>query len=225
VFNVLRGAITNLSPGRTELHLGSFNLVAAYREGDDFLDAVIYLPASEGKKANKIAASRVRFAVEGNVMLMYLHQAHVVSGQFDLSSETTIVRIDLEELRSGAQRRYDALRYKTSSDLYTELENPALAREESDTIRFEIHERDAIGTIYIMFMLLGIPIGLLMQRGTQLAALSVAVLVAIFYYVLAMRAGQQLAAHHVLSPLLCAWAVNGLGLLLGVFLMRRALRQ
>lgn len=224
-FSALRQMITNLSPGRTELHLGKFNLIAGYREGDDFLEAVIHVPAMQGQSAKTLAAQRVRFSFEGEEMIVYLTRARAVHGTLDISSELTVIRLNLDQLQSGTEGRYLGLRYKRSSELRDELGSVALDPKRAEVIQFEIHQRDAIASIYVMFMLLGIPIGLLLRRGTQLAALSVAVAIALVYYVLALRLGQQLAVNHILPPLFCAWAVNALGILAGGVMMRKALRQ
>jgi lipopolysaccharide export LptBFGC system permease protein LptF len=69
------------------------------------------------------------------------------------------------------------------------------------------------------------PLGLLLGRRTQLGALSVAVGVALVYYLLALRLGQQLALNHVMPPLLCAWTVNALGFAVGLVLLRKVMRQ
>jgi len=76
-----------------------------------------------------------------------------------------------------------------------------------------------------VYLFLGLPLGLILGRGKQLGALALAVGVALLYYVLAMRLGQELATRNLLPPLLCAWAVNVLGLCVGAWLMWRAARQ
>jgi lipopolysaccharide export LptBFGC system permease protein LptF len=76
-----------------------------------------------------------------------------------------------------------------------------------------------------MFLLLGIPTGLLLRRGTQLGALSVAVGYALLYYVLAMRLARDLGSDQVLPPLFAAWSVDIAGSVVGAWLLYKALRQ
>jgi lipopolysaccharide export system permease protein len=76
-----------------------------------------------------------------------------------------------------------------------------------------------------MFLLLGIPTGLLLRKGTQLAALSVAVGYALLYYVLSLRLTEDLAGMDLIPPELGAWSVNIVGALAGLWLLRKALRQ
>jgi lipopolysaccharide export LptBFGC system permease protein LptF len=223
--SALRDTITNLSPGRTELHLGKFNLIAGYREGDEFLEAVIHIPARAGASAKTLAARRVRFGFEDNEMIVYLTQARAVHGALDVSSERTVLRLNLDELQSDATRGFTSMRYQPSSELREQLKSVVTDDERAELIRFEIHQRGAIATTYLMFLVLGMPIGLLLRSGTRLGALSVAVGFALLYYVLSMRLGKQLAANHVLPPLLCAWAVNIAGFVAGLVLLRKALKH
>jgi lipopolysaccharide export LptBFGC system permease protein LptF len=92
-------------------------------------------------------------------------------------------------------------------------------------MRFEIHQRNAIASIYFVYLFLGLPLGLILGRGKQLGALALAIGVALLYYVLAMRLGQELARRHVFAPIFCAWTVNVLGLGVGAWLMWRAWRR
>ncbi len=224
-FSALRRTITNLSPGRTELHLGKFSLIAGYRDGNDFLESVIHIPAINGQAAQTLAARRVRFGFSGDDMLVFLDKARIVHGALDVTSESPTFRLNLKEMQRQSEKNYGSMRYRPSSELYHWLDDPKLERKQADVVRFEIHQRDAIGSIYLVFLLLGMPVGLLLGRGKQLAALAVAVGVALVYYLLAMRVGQELATSNVLPPLVCAWSVNVFGLLVGAGLVWRASRQ
>src|SRR6185295_7252666 len=84
--SALRATITNLSPGRTELHLGKFSLIAGERDGNDFKKAVIHVPAMNGHPAETLAAQRVRFGFAGDDMLVQLEQARIVHGSLDVTN-------------------------------------------------------------------------------------------------------------------------------------------
>jgi lipopolysaccharide export system permease protein len=221
----VRRTVTNLSPGRTELHLGKFNLIAGYREGNDFLQAVIHVPALNGKPAQTLAARRVRFGFAGEDMLVQLEQARIIFGEYDVSNANPTFRLNVRDLQKQSDKNYRSLRYRGSSDIWHELQTAQLDPKRADVMRFEIHQRNSIASIYLVYLFLGLPLGLMLGRGKQLGALALAVGVALVYYVLAMRLGQELATKNVLSPLLCAWTVNVLGLCTGAWLMWRAWRQ
>lgn len=223
--SAMRRTVTNLSPGRTELHLGKFSLIAGAREGNDFLQAVIHVPAMGGHPAQTLAARRVRFGFAGDDMLVRLEHARIVFGQVDVTNENPTFRINLKDLQKQSDKNYRSLRYRRSSDIWSELSTGKVEPKLADVMRFEIHERNAIASIYFVYLFLGLPLGLMLGRGKQLGALALAVGVALLYYVLAMRLGQELATKHILPPLLCAWTVNALGLCTGGWLMWKAARQ
>lgn len=223
--SAVRRTITNLSPGRTELHLGKFSLIAGYREGNDFLQAVIHIPSMNGQPAKTLAARRVRFGFAGEDMLVQLEQARIVHGQLDVTNESPTFRLNLKDLQKQSDKSYTSLRYRRSSDILKELRTGSVERKRADVMLFEVHERNSIASIYFVYLFLGLPLGLILGRGKQLGALALAVGVALLYYVLAMRLGQELATRNLLPPLLCAWAVNVLGLCVGAWLMWRAARQ
>jgi lipopolysaccharide export LptBFGC system permease protein LptF len=223
--SAIRRTITNLSPGRTELHLGKFSLIALKREGNDFRDAVIHMPAMKGEPAKTLAAKRVRFGFEGDDMLVQLEQARIVFGQLDVTSAKPTFRLNLKDLQQQSDKNYRSLRYLRSSEIREELRAGGIDPKRADVMRFEIHQRNAIASIYFVYLFLGLPLGLILGRGKQLGALALAIGVALLYYVLAMRLGQELARRHVFAPILCAWTVNVLGLGVGGWLMWRASRR
>jgi lipopolysaccharide export LptBFGC system permease protein LptF len=223
--SALRRTITNLSPGRTELHLGKFSLIAGAREGNDFLQAVIHVPALNGRPAETLAARRVRFGFAGDDMLVQLERARIIHGQLDVTNENPTFRLDLKDLQKQSNKNYNALRYRTSSEIVKELRTGKVEPKQASVMLFEIHERGSLASIYLVYLFLGLPLGLILGRGKQLGALALAVGIALLYYVLTMRLGQELARAHLLPPILCAWAVNVLGLGTGSWLMWRAWRQ
>ncbi|HRV80143.1 MAG TPA: LptF/LptG family permease [Planctomycetota bacterium] len=225
MFHAVRDAITNLSPGRTELHLPGFDLVAKFRDKNDFLDALIQFPTKEGEEPRTIAARRVSFAFHGSDVSVELTDSRSVDGPHDATIASLTVQFNLDDLRQKAERNFTTLRYRPTSLIRQDLQEAGLEPRVVERLLFEIHERNAIASLYLMFMMLGIPIGLLLRSSTQLGALAVAVGIALVYYILAMRLGQELASSHQLPPLVCAWAVNVMGLVVGSFLMLKVCRQ
>ena len=114
-----RNTVVNLSPGRTELHLGRFYLQAGYREGNDFINTFIYVPDPKGSQT--LQAKRVSIAVDGEALLIRMRDARVVHGSLDLRNENPVVRIDLERLVKRNRDEPSSLRYKTSEELRASL--------------------------------------------------------------------------------------------------------
>jgi lipopolysaccharide export LptBFGC system permease protein LptF len=223
--NALRETITHLSPGRTELSLGGFYLSAGYREGPDFLEAVIYLPARDGEPARTLLAERVHFEFTAREMQIYLRNARSVVGDVDLRIGDPVIQFPLEQVEPDTTTTLMSLRFRKSSEVEAELAHGEVPPERLTQVWFEIHQRRAISSIFLMFLLLGIPTGLLLRRGTQLGALSIAVGYALLYYVLSIRTGKMLVENAGLSPMLGAWTINAVGMIFGAWLTRRALFQ
>jgi lipopolysaccharide export LptBFGC system permease protein LptF len=77
----------------------------------------------------------------------------------------------------------------------------------------------------LMFVLVGVSSGILLRKGTQLAALAVAVGYALIYWVFSLRLGEQLAERGVIDPWLGAWGPLALFFAVGGWLTHRAFRE
>ena len=152
----LQRTITNLSPGRTELHLGRFRLKAAERRGNEFRRVFIHIPDRRGGPSLSLLAASLSIDVTdgGNVLVIPMRDARIVHGDHDTQVENPTFEIDLSELIRPPKNRLGNLRYKTSSEIVElmDVEPDELRRTE---MRFELHHRVAIATTFVMFCLLG----------------------------------------------------------------------
>ena len=92
-------------------------------------------------------------------------------------------------------------------------------------LRFQLHNRVAISTAFLLFLGLGAPTGLLLRRGTQLGALSVAVGFGLVYYILSMRVGKELGNSGTYPPWLGAWITPILFSSASIVLLHKAMRR
>jgi lipopolysaccharide export LptBFGC system permease protein LptF len=92
-------------------------------------------------------------------------------------------------------------------------------------MNFEIQKRGSRSVVYLLFLLLGAPTGLILRRGNQLAALAVASGFGIGYYAISMNLGSKLAMNTELPVMLVAWGPTGIGLLASIPLLYRGLRR
>jgi lipopolysaccharide export LptBFGC system permease protein LptF len=218
-----RNTVVNLSPGRTELHLGRFYLQAGYRESNDFINVFIHVPNPRG--AQTLIAKRVSIDVEDEMLVIRMRDARVVHGALDLRNENPVVRIDLERLVKRSRDEPSSLRYKTNSELRAALaggvDDPELERK----ILFDINRRNAVSAAFLLFLMLGIATGLILESGTQLLALAVSVGYALAYYLLSMRMSKGFIGIESIPPWLAAWGVDLAGLVVSAFLLWRALRR
>jgi lipopolysaccharide export system permease protein len=214
-----------ITPGRTEIKIRDFYLSAVSREGDDFVNAFIYVPAVKpGEEARTLRADRVRLSSDADGLYAELVRARSVSGGQDVHLGQPVVRIDLAAMRKGPGGRSKP-RYLDSGTIRARLAAGTVAPAKVDMFRYEVQSRRAMAVTCLMFLLLGAPTGLMFRRGTQLLPLSIAVGYALLYYVLSMRLGMILSQAHIVGPETAAWTVVVIGVLAGLLLTRRALRE
>jgi len=221
----LRSVVKNLVPGRTELQHDDFCLVAPYREGDVFFDAFIELPGDgEAKEPRVLAADEVRFEFTETEMLVHLRGVEGVLGTAVGNQETMTVTVLLDHIVGTADRDYSGARYLNTAGLIRTLRKD-LPPEQRRLFELEFHKRAANSLAGLVFVLLGVSTGLLMRRGTQLAALSVSVGYALVYWILSLRLGKEMARAGTIEPWIGAWGPLILCAIAGVILMRKAFRQ
>lgn len=215
----------HISPGRTEVKIKDFYVSAVSREGDDFIDAFVFIPPMKpGEEPKTLRADRVRFSSdEDNVYAQFIRARTVIGGQ-DVRIGEPVIRLDLDAMRRKAGPR-DKPRYMTSEQLRAQIDAGTLEADKTTTFVFEIHYRRALAVTCLMFLLLGAPTALMFRRGTQLLPLAIAVGYSLLYYVLSMRLGMILNQARVIPPGPAAWSVVILGLVAGALLTRKAMRE
>jgi len=222
----LRDAVRNLSPGRTELRLGEFYLTASSREGDVFHDAYIQVPETEESPARNFLASTVSFTFDEERMHVALGEVqHVQRDQvnpFEMSSEEAVLSIPFESLVEGKDPGWSGARYQSSSDLLKTIATGELKPKDERHYRWEFHQRNAQAVSCLVFALLGASTGLLLRKGTRMAALAVAVGYALAYWLISLRLGKELSISGALPAALGAWTAVILTGTAGLILARKA---
>ena len=107
----------------------------------------------------------MRFGFSGDDMLMQLEQARIVFGQLDVTSAKPTFRINLNDLQQKSSKDFRALRYLRSSEIREELRTGKIEPKRANIMRFEVHQRSAIASIYFVYLFLGLPLGLMLGRG------------------------------------------------------------
>jgi lipopolysaccharide export LptBFGC system permease protein LptF len=220
-----------LPPGQTELSLGDFYMNARWREerGDGknhFRDVHIHVPPEgEGAVGQTILADELELFFEGDEMVVALGNARYIFADTQGFSEELVLRRDLNALFETAPRDRGGWKYQTTPRLIEMLAADAVPERDLRKARFEVQDRIAIASACLLFLLLGIPTGLILRRGTQLGALATAVGYALAYYILSMRLGKALGESGALPEWVGAWATTGIGLVAGVVLARKAVMR
>lgn len=240
--------LRSLNPGRTELRFGEFYLSARERDVLDrnlFRQVFLHLPPSGDQPAQTVYAQAVKIAVEGSLLKIDLSAPRSADERYDVRVGQLIWRSDLDELFGTQTKDREHWKFQKSLELARrisrsdrilaeqgEAELAALPQSEGvvppkdlRAARYELHAREALCMVCPMFLLLGIPTGLALRKGSQLGALAAAIGYALLYYLLSMRLGKALAGADAVPAWLAAWGPSLLGALVGVFLMARVLRR
>lgn len=222
----------NLAPGRTSIRIGDFYLGAAHRSEEDgsFLDARIHLPFTEGEgEAQTLFAKSVSFAFRDK--LMYVH---LVEPETMFTGEDTVERsengvtdliVDLDQIFGAKTNDWSKPKYLSTREIWRALREGEVPEEKQRIFRFEVQRRMALSASLILFVLLGAPTGLLLRRGTQLGAMTAAVVYALLYFMVAINVGKQVANGTNVPVVIAAWAGNGVGFVVACVLLRKALRR
>ena len=224
----------NLPPGQTELTLGEFYMNARWREDsadghDRFKEVHIHVPperdVADHEPGRTILADELDLSFEGEEMVIALSGARYIFADTQGYTDELELRRDLDALFETRTSDRGKWKYQPTHELVGMLERGEVPERDVMKARFEVHDRLSVATTCLLFLLLGLPTGLILRRGTQLGALATSVGYALAYYVLSMRLGKALGESGALPPSVCAWATTGLGLVVGILLVRRAVQR
>ena len=223
----------NLPPGQTELSLGPFYMNARWREDTEdgrnrFRDVHIHVPpasddeGSDERESQTILADQLELSFEGDDMLISLWNARFIFSESKGFTEQLELRRDLNLLFGTQERRRTGWKYQDTPRLIEMLAAGEVPERDQRKARFEVHDRISVATACLLFLMLGLPTGLIMRKGTQLGALATSVGYALAYYVLSMRLGKALGEAGTLPEWVCAWSTTAIGVVVALFLARKA---
>ncbi|HEX8385889.1 MAG TPA: LptF/LptG family permease [Rubricoccaceae bacterium] len=115
-----------------------------------------------------------------------------------------------------AARRAQAVR----SAAETAAQSAEWEGRQADRYRVEIYKKNSIALACLVFVLVGVPLGLSVARAGVGLVASLAVFVFLFYWVTLVQ-GEKLADREMLPPWLGMWAANAIVGLLGSYLFAR----
>jgi lipopolysaccharide export LptBFGC system permease protein LptF len=230
-------AFRDMNPGQTELSLGEFYLSAQLRESGSnvFRDVTLHVPVGAkrvdgGALGNgtgaTILSDRVEFTFPGDRMRIDLLRPRMPDAVGrDLRIDHVYIELNIDELLDVKPRDPTKWRYQGNRNLRGMLQRGEVPEKDVRGAEYEWHARITRTATYFLFLLLGVPTGLLLRRGTQLGALAFAVGYALVYYLLSMRLGKTLAGWGTVPPEVAAWATTGIGTVAGLILCWRAFRR
>ena len=218
-------AFQELGHGVTEIQHKGFHMKAQRQDPVDagtFYDVVLSLPREEGELT--VFADRLSLVFEDRTLVLSFEDFQVLREDYEIFNQSPTWRLNLDDLFPIQPRNPNQAKYMTSSAIVRELRHESQAFDADDraVLRYELQQRRAFSVTYLLFLLIGMPTGVFLRSGTQLAAFSAAVGYAFLYYLLALRLGKELAVNGTVPPGLAAWSTNAVFLVLGLVLLRRA---
>ncbi len=233
--SILVNSFRNVNPGRTEVAFNDFYLSAQSRDPDSntFRDVTIHLPATargtgakgESQAGRTIFADIATFSFPEDCMRVDLTRPRSADEGHDVQVGHFAFEVDLDDLLQIKPKDRTQWRYQTSNKLSQMLASGQVAAKDISAATYEWHRRNTLTATYFMFILLGVPTGLLLRRGTQLGALAAAVGYALLFYLLSIRLGKTLSGWGMIPPAIGAWATTFLFSCAGLFLCWKAFRK
>lgn len=134
----------------------------------------------------------------------------------------------LHGLSASAAAAVADLALNRTRDLKREAESAASAtdweRQRADRYRVEIYKKNSIALACLVFVLIGVPLGLSISRAGVGLVAALAVGIFLFYWITLVQ-GEKLADRGLLPPWLGMWAANVIVGALGVYLFARESRD
>jgi lipopolysaccharide export system permease protein len=213
-------AFHELSPGQTEIQIGEFYLDSVSRDGNTFRDVVVAIPEAGGGNL-EIVADAISISFADEHLVARLLRPRVVQGEIEFEVLDPVFRRPLSELVKREQKSFTKASFRTNAAMREAIRLGEVDERRARDYQFEIHGRYALSSIYVLFLLLGAPTGVLLRRGSQLAALAAAVGYGLAYYLIQMRLGKELTYVGIADPIIGAWSADALFLAVGLVLMRK----
>ncbi len=219
----------NLPPGQTELRLGNFYMNARRRDPDRlrFFDVFIHVPPKKGDEddgGQTIQADEMTLEFEERDMIIVLKNARHHSS-WEASFAEVSIRQDLDELFQTRPRDHIGWKYRPSPVLRRMLARGEIEASSVAKAQFELHYRYTVASSCLLFLLLGVPTGLILRRGTQLGALTISVGYVLTYDMLSMKVGKTLGLSADVPPWLGAWGTTIIAFVIALFMIRRAVKR
>ena len=141
----------------------------------------------------------------------------------DGESEHTL-RFNTQVLPINASPRQIVREQKNPEELtMKELRIMKTQYVDTSKLETELYQRITVPMASLIFALVGVPLGLQPTRNSSSAGFAMSVIIIFFYYAL-MTMANAIGRSGALSPMLAVWIPNVVGLIAGLFLIRKASR-
>jgi lipopolysaccharide export system permease protein len=246
IITAMNGRLEPLSANRMRLLLTEGQMHELTQDNEyrtlDFDNYVLEIDRSEdlvrrereNRGDREMSASLMRSTADSLAMeVAVLSDSIVILGRAPLLAvargESIIPATDADSGSSGDGPRalYNRARNEiqmTASELRILSDRAASSTRTMNKLRVEIHKKFSIPVACIVFVLLGVPLGLSLRQGSAGVSLGVSLLFILLYY-LFLLGGEQLADRGIMPGWLAMWLPNILLGALGIHLTFRSIRE
>ena len=163
-------------------------------------------------------------AYEGKEWIMHNGMLYDIS---DGESEHTL-RFNTQVLPISASPRQIVREQKnpeelTMKELKAQIRIMKTQYVDTNKLETELYQRITVPMASLIFALIDVPLGLQPTRNSSSAGFAMSVIIIFFYYAL-MTMANAIGRSGALSPMLAVWIPNIVGLIAGLFLIRKASR-
>ncbi|HED66470.1 MAG TPA: YjgP/YjgQ family permease [Planctomycetes bacterium] len=215
--------LKDLLPGRTSIQLGDLSLVARRRAGADFEEVLVRIPVDG--RVKRLAADRAVASFVGESLAIRFEGAHLLDQEAATSVDELTVSIPFSELTRYEPPSRLRSKYLGNAALREAVASGEVSPKHHTSYLFEAARREALALSFLVFLLIGIPAGLWLNREAHVKSMLVAMGIFALYYVLSTLVGENLVLSGALPPLVGAWYANAVGILVGLVLIVRVVRR
>lgn len=229
--NIVRYEIERNSRPRTQEHIvikdvkgSSIERLTYARRFDETDNTMFAVTLQDFENDRLVRVENAERAVwENNQWTMYNGIIYDLSpeGQLERSMHFNQQIMPVEKSPNAIGREQKKAEEMSIKEL--KLHISALKREyvKTSTFEVELHQRLAIPMACFVFSLIGTPLGLQPHRSSSSIGLGISIIIIFIYYTI-MTITTALGQGGAIPPVLGAWAPNILGILAGMYLVRKA---
>ena len=199
------------------------------KESDRLLGVNIYqFPTKQSESAMRITASSAVVTADAQAVVFNLFSGYLQKPDTNKPSDFIFLKFQRYQfvipIASQIMPFSQSLHEMTGTDLLKEMENYRSKQLPTNFLEVEYWLRWTLAFAPIVMALVGIPLGIVLERGGKSIGFGVSMLVIFLYYLLLVT-GLNLGEKGVFNPGIISWLPNAACLAAGVLLWRKMLKK
>ncbi len=229
--NIVRYEIERNTKPRTQEHIvikdvrgGSIERLTYARRFDESQSTMFAVTVQDFENDRLVRVENAERAVwEKNQWVMYNGIIHDLTpeGQLERSMHFNQQVMPVEKNPNAIAREQKKPEEMSIRELKVHINTLKREYVKTSTFEVELHQRLAIPMACFVFSLIGTPLGLQPHRSSSSIGLGISIIIIFIYYTI-MTITTALGQGGAIPPVLGAWIPNILGILAGLYLVRKA---